>query len=55
MALLSLLLIKISAIMIPQKDHIKYIKIQYGERWCIGKFLHGTYGEVIISKGCAKL
>ena len=37
MALPSLLLTKISAIMISQKDHIKYIKMQYSERRCIEK------------------
>ncbi len=36
-----ILLIKISAIMIPRKDHIKYIKMQYSERRCIEKILHG--------------
>ena len=39
--LISLLLTKISAIMIPQKDHIKYIKTQYSERRCIEKILPG--------------
>lgn len=37
--LLSLLLTKISVIMISQKDHIKYIKMQHSERRCIEKIL----------------
>ncbi|MGN0948730.1 MAG: hypothetical protein ACI4NR_07585, partial [Megasphaera sp.] len=44
--LLSLLLTKISAIIIPQKSHIKYIKMQYSERRCIEKILYVVVSEL---------
>ena len=42
--------------MMSQNAHIIYIKMQNNERRCIEKILHlhDIYGEIIISKGCAK-
>lgn len=40
--------------MMSQNAHIIYIKMQNNERRYIEKILHNIYGEIIISKGCAK-